>query len=117
MRIRLETSQELGAEVGVVLREVTVVAEVVAGAVDGDKVAKTTETKRNCLAGVIRQMNGDSSRMSRRKLLESLDRPTNDKRAQCLPLQHRIIMRQATSQVLHMLATNSQKLTRKRRAE
>ena len=32
-----------------------------------------------------------------------------DKQAQCLPLRLRIIMRQATSQVLHMLATNSQK--------
>ena len=66
-------------EVGVVLREVTVVAGVVAGAVDADEVAETTETKRNCLAGVIRQKNGDSSCMSRKKLLESLDRLTNDK--------------------------------------
>ena len=54
MRIRPETSQELGAEVGVVLGEVTVVAEVVAGAMDTDKEVKTTiVTRRNCLAGVI----------------------------------------------------------------
>ena len=117
MRIRPETSQELGAEVGVVLGEVTVVAGVVAGAMDADKVAKTTETKRNCLARVIQQKNGDSSRMSRRKLLESLDCPTNDKRVQYPQLQLRTIMRQATSQVLHMLAINSQKLTRERKAE
>ena len=48
-KIKLETSQELGAEVGVVLGGVTVVAEVVAGAVDADEVAKTTETRKNCL--------------------------------------------------------------------
>ena len=44
------------------------VAGVVAGAVDADEVAETTETKRNCLAGVIQQKNGDSSRMSRKNL-------------------------------------------------
>ena len=43
----------MGTEVGVVLGGVTVVAKVVAGAMDADKVAETTETKRNCLAGVI----------------------------------------------------------------
>ena len=37
MKIKPETSHELGAEVGVVLGEVTVVAEVVAGAVDADR--------------------------------------------------------------------------------
>ena len=45
VKFKLETSQELGAEVGVVLGGVTVVAKVVARAVDADKVAKTTETK------------------------------------------------------------------------
>ena len=68
MKIKPETSQELGAEVGVVLGEVTVVAEVVARAVDVDEVAETTETKRNCLPGVIQQKNGDSSRMRRKNL-------------------------------------------------
>ena len=80
VKIRPETSQELGAEVRVVLGGVTVVAKVVVGAVDSDEVARTTIiTRRKCLAGVIQQKNRDSSRMSRRKLLESLDRPTNDK--------------------------------------
>ena len=68
MRIRPETSQELGAEVRVVLGEVTVVAEVVAGAVDADEVAETTETTRNCLPRVIQQKNRESSRMSRKNL-------------------------------------------------
>ena len=68
VKIQPETSQELGAEVGVVLGEVTVVAEVVAGAVDVDEVAGTTETKRNCLPRVIQQKNEDSSRMSRKNL-------------------------------------------------
>ena len=58
----------MGAEVKVVLGEVTVVAEVVAGAVDADEVAETTETRRNCLPGVIQQKNGDSSCMSRKNL-------------------------------------------------
>ena len=47
---------------------VTMVARVVARAMDADKVAKTTETRRNCLPGVIQQKNGDSSRMSRKNL-------------------------------------------------
>ena len=51
-----------------VLGGVTVVAEVVAGAVDADEVAGTTITRRNCLPGVIQQKNGDSSRMSRKNL-------------------------------------------------
>ena len=68
MKIKPETSHELGAEVGVVLGRVTVVAEVVAGAVDADKVARTTITRRNFLPGVIQQKNGDSSLMSRKNL-------------------------------------------------
>ena len=68
VKIQLETSQELGAEAGVVLGEVTVVAKVVAGAMDADKVAKTTITRRNCLPGVIHQKNGDSSHMSKKNL-------------------------------------------------
>ena len=67
-KIQLETSQELEAEVRVVLGVVTLVAEVVAGAMDADKVAETTETKRNCLPGVIQQKNGDSSCMSKKNL-------------------------------------------------
>ena len=67
-KIQLETSQELGAEVGVVLGEVTVVTGVVARAVDADKVAGTTIARRNCLPGVIQQSNGDSSHMSRKNL-------------------------------------------------
>ena len=51
-----------------VLGEVKVVAKVVAEAVEADEVAKTTETRRNCLPGVIQQKNGDSSHMSRRNL-------------------------------------------------
>ena len=54
VNIQLETSQELGAEAGVVLGEVTVVAKVVARAVDMDEVAETTIiTRRNCLPRVI----------------------------------------------------------------
>ena len=68
LKIQPEPSQELEAEVGVVLGGVTVVAEVVARAEDADKVAETTETKRNCLPRVIQQKNGDSSRMSRKNL-------------------------------------------------
>ena len=68
VKIKPETSQELGAEIRVVLGGVTMVAGVVAGAVDADKVAGTTETKRNCIPGVIQQKNGDSSRMSRKNL-------------------------------------------------
>ena len=68
VKIILEASQELGAEVRVVLREVAVVAEVVAGVLDADKVAETTITKRNCLPGVIQLKNGESSCMSRKNL-------------------------------------------------
>ena len=64
-KTRLETSQELGVEVGVVLGEVTVVAGIVARAVDGETGATTT--RRNCLPRVIQQKNGDSSCMSRKK--------------------------------------------------
>ena len=69
VKIKPETSQELGAEVGVVLGGVTVVAKVVARAMDADadKVAETT-TRRNCLPRVIQQKNEDSSRMSRKNL-------------------------------------------------
>ena len=49
VKTRLETSQELQVEAGVLLGEVTVVARVVARAVDADKVAGTTITKGNCL--------------------------------------------------------------------
>ena len=69
VKIKPETSQELGAEVGVVLGEVTVVAGVVARAVDADEEVETTIiTRRNCLAGVIQQKNGNSSCMSRKNL-------------------------------------------------
>ena len=48
---------------------VTVVAKVVAGAVDADDEVETTIiTRRNCLPGDIQQKNGDSSRTSRKKL-------------------------------------------------
>ena len=67
-KIKLETSQELGVEVRVVLGEVTVVAGVVARAMDADEVAKTPITRRHCPPGVIQQKNGDSSHMSRKNL-------------------------------------------------
>ena len=57
----------VGSGAGVVLGGVTVVARVVAGAMDADKEAKAT-TRRNCLPRVIQQKNGDSSCMSRKNL-------------------------------------------------
>ena len=57
-----------------VLGEVTVVAGVVARAVDADEEVETTIiTRRNCLPGVIQQKNGDSSHMSRKSLCRSFD--------------------------------------------
>ena len=61
------TSQVLGTEAGVTLGGVTVVAKVVAGAVDADKVDRTA-ARRNCLPRFIQQKNWDSSCMSRKNL-------------------------------------------------
>ena len=68
MKVQLEISQKLGAEAGVALGEVIVVAGIVGRAVDTDKEAGTATTRRNCLPGGIQQKNGDSSHMSRKHL-------------------------------------------------
>ena len=75
------------------------VAKVVARAMDADKVAETTITKRNCLPRVIQQKNGDSSRLSRKNLCKTFDWPMNNKQVKCPQLRLITIMRQATSQV------------------
>ena len=69
MKIQLERPLQFRAEVKVVLEEVTVVAWVVARAMDTDgEAGDTTTTKRNCLPGAIQQKNGDSSPMSQKNL-------------------------------------------------
>ena len=68
VKIQLETSQELGVEVRVVLGEVIVGVRIVMGVMDVDKEARTITTKRNCLPGVTQQKNWDRSSRSRNSL-------------------------------------------------